>query len=116
MTTILTPEQLRQAADLLGHVPAGEDGLIGRRELSTLMDGLRAMAWSEQTAVQHLRGLHMMIYPERYPRELQPDHIYWEDREQGGEDDPFEWSADTIEWVAEGLERALRDDPQTVKP
>lgn len=60
-------------------------------------------------------SIHQMLYPERYPRELQPDHIFWlqtpEDEVEVGE---FEWSSETIEWVAAMLNGALANDPRAV--
>lgn len=50
-----------------------------------------------------------MIYPERYP-EGHPlhdaDHVHWSS--DPAPDEPFQWSADTIEWVADVVERRLK--------
>ena len=54
-----------------------------------------------------LLNLHRGLFPERYPRELQPDHEYWD----GNEGDAYQWDSGTIEWVANDIERALADDP-----
>lgn len=60
-----------------------------------------------------LLKMHQMLYPERYPREVQPDHIYWlqADPDEDEPPPPFEWDSETIEWVASMLERALHDHP-----
>lgn len=53
-----------------------------------------------------------MMYPERFPEghELHdPDHMYWTSGGTGAEGDVFEWSAETIEWVAAELEKHLPD-------
>jgi hypothetical protein len=66
-----------------------------------------------------LLEIHRMLFPERYPREDQPDHIYWtsqapseEELADGEELGVFDWSSETIEWVATMLERALANDPR----
>lgn len=61
----------------------------------------------------HVLALHRMLHPESYPREDQPDHVYWDgfdpehDSERTWRMQPFQWSAETIEWVASYLKREL---------
>jgi hypothetical protein len=78
----------------------------------------------ESSPADWLLEIHRMLFPERYPREAQPDHVFWESHdesdcistpEMGGA--VFEWDSGTIELVAHMLERALADDPRArLKP
>jgi hypothetical protein len=58
--------------------------------------------------------LDAMLHPENYPRDMQPDHLYWDGREddESGPGFPFEWSADTIEWVDVFLARTLAGESE----
>lgn len=57
--------------------------------------------------------LHALLYPEEHPPDdpyFDNDHIYWDavdvdDKAEVAEHIqlPFEWSADTIEWVSEAI-------------
>jgi hypothetical protein len=57
------------------------------------------------------RELHAMLYPEKYPPGTEghdAEHVYWDgvdldDKQEVADhcNDPFEWSADTVEWVAD---------------
>jgi hypothetical protein len=78
----------------------------------------------ESSPADWLLEIHRMLFPERYPREVQPDHVFWESHdesdcistpEMGGA--VFEWDSGTIELVAHMLERALANDPRArLKP
>jgi hypothetical protein len=75
--------------------------------------------WShDDTPLDWLLRMHQMLFPERYPRAAQPDHVFWDSHDESDcVSTPelgaavFEWSAETIEWVATMLERALRGIP-----
>lgn len=82
---------------------------------------LEQSAVAGRAASAALLDLHQMMYPERYPRAVQPDHVFWSDHEESDcISTPemgaavFEWSAETIEWVSSALERALADHPDAV--
>lgn len=71
----------------------------------------------EKEAGRFARELEGMLYPERFPpghERHDPEHIYWmqygDDVGVDGRiiDEPFQWSADTIEWVAEAVARELQ--------
>jgi hypothetical protein len=86
--------------------------------------GFAPAAAPASTDTDQLLAIHRMLFPERYPREVQPDHVFWENHdesdcistpEMGGA--VFEWDSGTIELVAHMLERALADDPRArLKP
>lgn len=58
-----------------------------------------------------LRELHVLLYPERYG--YNPGHPYWADfdpdtqteREYKIQSGVYQWDSDTIEWVAEDIDR-----------
>jgi hypothetical protein len=55
-----------------------------------------------------LEDLHAMLFPEQHPG-YDPDHVYWQDHDVNdpSDRDPFQWSSETIEWVATWLEHCL---------
>jgi hypothetical protein len=60
---------------------------------------------ADATLAQALEG---MLWPERFPPghpRHDPEHVYWSgsDYDAGT---PFQWSAETIEWVAQAVEDA----------
>jgi hypothetical protein len=75
-----------------------------------LADQVRELA-NALMANDDLLALHQMLFPQRYPRAAQPDHIYWDGRDEHDEPAPFQWSAGTIEWVAEYLTKRLAGHP-----
>lgn len=61
-----------------------------------------------------IRKLATMLWPERYPEGHpwhNPEHVFWDQR--GGthalepDEEPYQWSADTIEWVAAAVNDLL---------
>jgi len=54
-----------------------------------------------------LLALHMMLYPERYPRSAQPDHVYWDnfDSEADADYGEIEENA-SVEDIAAAVEAA----------
>lgn len=92
------------------HLKRVSDWLVATNKTATKNEPESASDW--------LLAMHRMLFPERYPRDLQPDHVYWE---QAADDpdaaEPFEWDSETIEWVATMLEQALRTHPDArLKP
>lgn len=115
-------EQLEIAGGIVKHGLDDSDTAHGERlaELVIALDEWRSKGAFTPDEPEWLLKIHQMLYPERYPREVQPDHVYWQGQ---GEDanplalDCFQWSSDTIEWVATMLEGALASDPRArLKP
>lgn len=124
-------QQLRVAAkvvELVDHPPEDMTSAEVQEELAHLANELAELVvalheWRKKggfdpygnAGADWLLAIHKMLYPERYPRADQPDHIFWlqaPDEDEGEEVGVFEWSSETIEWVATMLERALKDDPR----
>lgn len=59
-------------------------------------------------ALKTLREIHFYLWPERYPAKRANKHPDWD-----GYEDCFQWSAGTIEIVAQMIEDTLADDPAT---
>ena len=57
-----------------------------------------------------VRDLDAMLFPERYPGH-DPEHLYWEDHDPAEDNagDPFQWSADIPEWVADWIVQRRRE-------
>lgn len=71
-------------------------------------DGLLAGVSEDRKA---LILLDAMLHPENYPRDLQPDHVFWDGVDEDEDPGEFMWSSDTIEWVSAYLARYLARDP-----
>jgi hypothetical protein len=124
-------ELLLQALDDAAYYRLGEDAAdvdeIEDEDDARLFTAYRELLnrWHDESSpADWLLEIHRMLFPERYPREVQPDHVFWENHdesdcistpEMGGA--VFEWDSGTIELVAHMLERALADDPRArLKP
>ena len=70
----------------------------------------------ERGRKEFAQELHALLYPEQHPPGdpyHDPEHMFWQQREitlePVGPDEVFEWSADTIEWVAQEIEKEIAD-------
>lgn len=92
-----------------------------RGSVDALIEYKNALEERFTAARNELLDMHKMLYPERYER---TDHIFWleqaptaEEVADGEEVGEFQWSSETIEWIAEALQRALADHPDArLKP
>lgn len=68
----------------------------------------------DMDASDWLLAIHQTMFPDQYPREVQPQHIYWlqhsDDEPDGAH--PWEWDAGIGPLVAELLALALEGEPR----
>jgi hypothetical protein len=74
-----------------------------------MIDQAKVLREPNGEAETELLELHRSLYPEQH-------EAYWQTQPEsewpygwGGPGEVFSWSADTIEWAAEGIERGLRN-------